>query len=132
MAQKKKSSGTDDLTIPKAISEVARGVASAHKLRPPHDADPSGSTSDDQPEAPQRSRAALQADIASTRVRLAELVDEIETRLDVPARAGQIADDFTRDPVLAARTHRKTTVAAALALVAVGTGIGLLIRAIVK
>jgi hypothetical protein len=135
MAQKKKSPGDDQLSIPAAVSEVARGVATARTMRP-HDAGPDAKA-DAKAEAkadepPQRSRAELKADIAANRVRLAQVVDEIEHHLDVPTRARQIAADFRSDPAYAVRTHKKTTVTAVVVVAAVGTGIGLLIRAIAK
>jgi hypothetical protein len=130
MAKKKSS---DELSVPQAISEVARGVATARAMKPHDhsDAGPADADGDAKAEAPQRSRAELQADIAKTRAQLAGLVDEIEHRLDVPARAEVIVDDFKADPKRAVVTHKKTTITAIVLVAAIGTGIGLLVRAIV-
>ncbi|WP_066043172.1 DUF3618 domain-containing protein [Herbiconiux solani] len=125
MAKKKSEPDNQQLSVPAAVTQVARGVVTARAVK-------TNERDEDAEPAPKRSRAELQADIKASRAELTGVLDEIQQRLDVPARAQEIAGDFRADPMTAARTHKKTTATAVVLVAAVGTGIGFLIRAIVK
>ena len=118
------------LTVPAALSEVAKGVVSARAIQPGKHASDAEVAAAEKDAPPQRSRAELQADIAATRAELADVVDQIEAHLDVPARAKGIRDDFRADPVAALLEHKRTTVAAAVLLAGIVTGAVLAVRAI--
>ncbi|MFB2583365.1 DUF3618 domain-containing protein [Herbiconiux liukaitaii] len=118
----------DQLSVPGAVVEVARAAVKAKSVQP----DRSSAASDDADAPPQRSRSELQADIASQRARLAELVDELEHRLDVGSLTREIVEDVKADPVEGVKRHPAAAIGAVAAVAAVGAGIALVVRAILK
>ncbi|MFB2583121.1 DUF3618 domain-containing protein [Herbiconiux sp. P15] len=119
----------DQLSVPGAVVEVARAAVKAKSVQPDRS---SAAASDDADAPPQRSRSELQADIASQRARLAELVDELEHRLDVGSLTREIVEDVKADPVEGVKRHPAAAIGAVAAVAAVGTGIALVVRAILK
>jgi hypothetical protein len=126
---------SETLSVPAAITEVAKGVVSARAVQPyPSKADEKakGQSDAEASQPPQRSRAELQSDIRDTRAELDAVVRELERRLDVPARTRAVVDDLRADPLEGARTHKKAVAMAAVAAAALVSGVVLAIRAIVK
>jgi LPXTG-motif cell wall-anchored protein len=66
--------------------------------------------------------AAIQAEIEATRERLGQTVDELHTRLDVPARAKESAYR-ARDTAVETYRESPPVVIGVLALVALGAGL---------
>ncbi len=82
------------------------------------------------------STAAIEADIAATRQRLGDAIDELSDRLDVPGRARRRADELRGEAASAARAASRrvrnspqTAAAGVVLAVAVGVLLGLLRRA---
>jgi ribosome assembly protein YihI (activator of Der GTPase) len=127
----------ETLSVPAAITEVAKGVVSARAVQPhPSKVDERANAEKEEKEKadapPPRSRAELQSDIRDARAELDAVVRELERRLDLPARARTVVDDLSADPVGGARKHPAAVAATVAAIAAVGTGVALAIRAIVK
>jgi hypothetical protein len=121
----------DQLTVIGAVAEVGRAAIAARSVQP--DAPAAGEAGSPQPaDPPKRSRAELKADIAASRARLAEVVDELEHRLDVGARTREVVADVRADPVAGVKKHPRAAVAAVAAVAAAGTGVVLLVRALLK
>ena len=140
MAAKSKSDSThsDTLSVPAAITEVAKGVVTAKGVQPTLSKNEQKAQKEAQKEKekaeqpPQRSRAELQSDIRDARAELNDVMHELERRLDVGARTRTVIDDVRADPIEGARKHKKAVVIAGLAVAAVSTGLALAVRAIVK
>jgi hypothetical protein len=120
----------DQLSVPAAVAEVARAAIKARSVQPDQPAGSAGEQPADAP--PKRSRAELKADIAAERARLSELVAELEYRLDVGARSREIIRDVRADPVEGVKRHPAAAVGAVAAVAAIGTGVALLVRALLK
>jgi hypothetical protein len=119
----------DQLSVPGAVAEVARAAIKARSVQPDQPTGPDGQPAE---APPKRSRAELKADIAAERARLSELVKELEYRLDVGARTREVVDDIKADPVEGVKRHPAATVGAVVVVAAVGTGVALLVRALLK
>ncbi|MDO9355467.1 MAG: DUF3618 domain-containing protein [Solirubrobacteraceae bacterium] len=119
---------SDTLSVPGAVAEMARGYATAKALRPdPHASDAEKAAAEKEA-PPARSRTELKADIAATRAQLADVVDQIESHLDVPTRAKEIAGDFRADPIAAAQQHKRTAGVAVVAVAGLVTAAVLIVR----
>ncbi|MGD8166573.1 DUF3618 domain-containing protein [Herbiconiux sp. P16] len=127
----KKDAPGEELSIPAAVSEVAKAAVAARAVRPDpeHDVDPDAAEAE---KPPQRSRAEIQADILARRAELTAVLGELERRLDVPTRVKTSVGEIVSDPVQGAKKHPKTVALAAVAAAGVVTGVVFLVRAIAK
>lgn len=129
--------GTDQLSVPAAVTEVAKAVAHVKAIQPdapatgPEASGSEASGSDAAP-VPQRTRAELKADIEAKRAELEGVLGELGGRLDVGHRVRTAVDEITADPVQGAKKHPKTVVAAAAAVVATTVGVVAVIRVIAR
>lgn len=130
----KKSSAAadgDQLSVPAAVSEVAKAIAQVRSVQPDAPADHDGSAAT-AAAAPARSRAELRADIDAARRELDDVLGELGGRLDVAHRVRTAAAEIAADPMQGVKKHPKTVIATTVVAAGVTAGVIASILALIR